>query len=397
MTKAPDHPDLNTKTANFKIALPFNERLTFSISGWEQPPCLQSPFLIGILKGEGVGPEVINASLPLLKTIEDETGLRFDLRYGGAIGLDSKLQSGQYLTDEVENFCQEIFTEHGAIFCGPGGGRFVYQLRERFDLFCKLVPLQPLIALRDTGPLRPEKVSGVDILIVRENLGGLYQGEFGFDNTVKGRRAYHFFHYEEEQIVRILKVASQLAKLRRGRLCVINKPGGAPSISQLWSEHGQMLATQYGVDFTILEVDNAIYQLIANPEKFDVVAAPNLFGDVLADGAAALLASRGLSYSANFSSSGASVYQTGHGAAFDLAGKDLANPLGQMQSLSFLLREKFGLTEIAMRIRTAIESTLAAGWRTQDIASSNSRVIGTEELGLRIADTLRENLAAHPL
>ncbi len=182
--------------------------------------------------------------------------------------------------------------------------------------------------------------------------------------------------------------------MRRGRLCVVTKPGGAPSISQLWQEHAGRLAAEACIELRLLEVDNACYQLVAEPQSFDVVAAPNMFGDVLADGATVLLGSRGLSYSANYSADGRAVYQTGHGAAYDLAGQDLANPIGQMQSFAMLLGESFGLANLEREIRLAIDDALAAGWRTRDIASAGCQVVGTQELGRKIAERLHVRLTA---
>jgi len=139
----------------------------------------------------------------------------------------------------------------------------------------------------------------------------------------------------------------------------------------------------------VLEIDNAIYQLIARPQDFDVIVSPNLFGDVLADSGALLLGSRGMSYSGNFGSDRRAVYQPGHGAAYDLAGRDLANPVGQILSMAMMLRESFELPHHAARVEAAIASTLARGYRTRDIARPDSVVVGTHALGELIADGVR--------
>jgi 3-isopropylmalate dehydrogenase len=293
----------------------------------------------------------------------------------------------------VVAFCRDIFGDGGAVLCGPGGGRFVYELRRRFDLYCKLVPLQPVRALRDTGVLRPDALEGVDILVIRENIGGLYLGEFGFDELAGRRRAFHCFHYDEAQVERILRVAVTASRMRRSRLCVVTKPGGAPSISELWRGQAERLVPGQGVELRVLEIDTACYQLVAQARDFDVVVAPNMFGDVLADGATVLLGSRGMSCSANFGDGGRAVYQTGHGAAHDLAGTDRANPVGQIHSLAMMLHESFGRPDLAAALRGAVESALAAGWRTPDIAVPGCHVVGTGELGRRIAHALEETLA----
>jgi 3-isopropylmalate dehydrogenase len=371
-------------------------RLARVMPGWERRSTPLAPWRIGVLAGEGIGPEVVAASLSLLEVIEAATGHRFDVRYGGKIGLEAQRASGQVLTDEVVRFCEDTFVAQGAVFCGPGGGRFVYELRRHFNLYCKMVPLQPLAALAGTGVLRPEAVREVDILVVRENAGGLYQGHFGFEQHGDQRRAFQHFHYDEAEVARILHVAREVARLRRRRVCVITKPGGAPAISRLWQEQAERLFAGTGIEVRSLEVDTASYQLLAAAQTFDVVVAPNMFGDVLADGATLLLGSRGVSCSSNYGIDGRAVYQTGHGAAYDLAGTDRANPIGQILSLAMLLHESFALDGLAAAIRAAVEDTLARGWRTADILAPGCREVGTRELAARIGERLLERLRHTP-
>jgi 3-isopropylmalate dehydrogenase len=173
---------------------------------------------------------------------------------------------------------------------------------------------------------------------------------------------------------------------------VVVKPGGIPSISELWMQRTTLMNEAYALAIEVLEVDNACYQIVADAARFDVVAAPNLFGDIVADTAALLLGSRGMSLSANFDAAGREVYQTGHGAARDLAGLDRANPLGQIQSLAVLLGESFGYTSLQATIEQAVEDVLAAGWRTSDVMAPGCRCIGTREMGRRVADAARAGL-----
>jgi 3-isopropylmalate dehydrogenase len=349
---------------------------------------------IGILAGEGIGPSIINASLGLLKVIEAHFPVSFNLHWGGKIGKDAIEESGQPLSQEVIAFCKERFGQGAPVLCGPGGDRFVYDLRREFDLYCKLVPIRPLPSMASTGPLKSSAVADVDIVVVRENTGGLYQGDYGVEMKAGVRHAYHRFDYAEPQVARILEAGARLASQRRQRLYVVTKPGGAPSISRLWEEMAAISSRRHGVELKILEIDNACYQIIADASAFDVIVAPNLFGDVIADNAALLLGSRGMSFSANYSAAGSAVYQTGHGAAHDLAGKDSANPIGQMLSVSMLLRESFALEDIADEIRLAIDDTLAAGWRTADIACEGSRTVGTQALASMVCCRLGERLTA---
>jgi 3-isopropylmalate dehydrogenase len=357
---------------------------------WERAPDLEA-LPIGVLPGEGVGEEVIGAALDVLDAVADGSGRRFSVRTGGAIGLTAKAAAGQELTPEVVSFCDEVFRDRGAVLCGPGGGRFVYDLREKFHLFCKLVPLRPYPMLRGVGPLRPEAVADVDILIVRENVGGIYLGEPG-ERRENGRltEAHHRFRYDALQVDRILRVGLELARRRRGHLSVVVKRAGIPSISDLWIERSQALNADVGLE--LIEIDNACFQIVADASRFDVIVAPNLFGDVIGDTGALLLGSRGLSYSANFGDAGRAVYQTAHGSALDLAGMDRANPVGQIQALAMLLHESFGLIELRRAIERAIGNALSEGWRTADILEPGARLVGTRELGRRIAQLARREL-----
>ncbi len=346
----------------------------------------QARALIGVLRGEGVGPEVMGAALEVLEATRSAGGAEFEIRQGGAIGRDAELMTGRALTEEVAAFCAGLFDEGGVLLCGPGGGRFVYDLRRRFDLFCKISPLKPVGCLLEAGRLKSRCVEGVDILIVRENVGGVYQGDWRETaDEHSGRVCEHAFRYTETQVRRLLDAAASLAAGRRGRLAVVVKEGGIPSVSALWRDLGEEAASRAGVAASFVDIDLAAYRLVADPTSFDVLAAPNLFGDVLADVGAVLLASRGMSYSGNFAEGGAAVYQTNHGSALDLAGQGRANPIGQIASTAMMLRESFGLAREAAWIEAAVEETLRLGFRTFDIAEPGATIVGTAELGRRIA------------
>lgn len=350
--------------------------------------------VIGVLIGEGIGPEVVPAALSLLERIVDATGLEFELRHGGPIGKPAIEMHGNSLSDEVIEFSEQVFADAGALFCGAGGDRFVYDLRARFDLFCKFTPLRPHPPLRDCGAVRPDRLDAVDIVAVRENTGGLYLGEWSRrDSAEFGRVAHHGFGYRESQVARIVDVAARLAAARRGLVTMTTKPGGVPSISALWREIAHERCDAAGVRLEELEIDNAVYQLIADPRRFDVMVSPNMFGDVIADCGALLLGSRGMSYSGNFSPDGHGVFQTGHGAAHDLAGSDRANPVGQMLALAMMLRESFALDTPAEAIEAAVEEVLERGLRTPDVAGPGSRVVGTREFGRHVCDALSDCLS----
>lgn len=152
-------------------------RLTDAIRRTTRPAAPATGFPIGILPGEGIGPEVVKVATDVLACVAKHTDCRFDLSEGGPIGYAAAKSDGDYLSPEVIAFCQDLFTRSGTVLCGPGGGRFVYDLRQQFDLFCKFTPVQSLSALADAGVIKAQTRQDVDIIVVRENVGGLYFGE----------------------------------------------------------------------------------------------------------------------------------------------------------------------------------------------------------------------------
>ena len=349
---------------------------------------------VGIFLGEGVGPEVVPVAVQLLEVLADATSRRFELHEGGAIGLTAKEMCGSSLSPDVIDFASGIFERQGALFCGPGGDRFVYEIRRQFDLYCKFTPIEPLAELREAGQVRPEVVASADIIAIREGMGGIYQGSWEEVDIEGDRVASHRFEYRESMVRRIVDVAINLASRRRGHIHVVLKPGGIPSISSMWRRITQEMTSEAGIALAELEIDNAVFQLIANPGQFDVVLSPNMFGDVLADCAALLLASRGLSYSGNFNDRGNGVYQTGHGAARDIAGKDVANPIGQILSLGMMLRENFCWPDADAALRQSVRETLRQGKCTGDIAMPGHEVVGTAEFGELVKANLERLLAS---
>jgi len=274
-----------------------------------------------------------------------------------------------------------------AVLSGPGGGRYVYDLRKHFDLFCKLNPLCPHKALCHVGPLKPEYTDGVDIILIRENVGGIYQGKWTQQtNSVGQKSAAHRFSYTIEEVRRIVEIATKIASQRRKKLAVIVKSNGIPSVSDLWLSCTQELAEKYGVEMLPLDIDHAAYCMIQNARKFDVVVAPNLCGDILSDLGGVLLGSRGMCYGGSFSDSGGAVYQTNHGAAYDLVGTDRANPIAQILSLAMMLRESFGLIRESDLIMQALQQLWSDGFRTADLQEPKCRTIGTCEIGERVAE-----------
>lgn len=344
--------------------------------------------VIGVFPGEGVGPEVTRSALRVLDALESSSPQerRFLIREGGAIGHQAISDCGSPLSAIAIGFVNEIFAQGGAILAGPGGDRFVYECRRQFNLFYKLNPLLPSPIPLGARRLRPQCLDGVDILVVRENLGGIYQGEWHAAEAAHGARlAEQRFSYTDRQILQVAEVACAHARRRRGQLTLVTKPNGIPAISDLWLDCTRAVAERAGIELVELEVDYAAFALIQHPQNFDVVLTSNLFGDILADIGGILLGSRGLCHGASFSASGAAIYQTNHGAALDIAGRDLANPVGHLQALAMLLEHSFDLTQDAQRLMRAIGQVWQQGWRTADLAEPGCRTIGTDEMGRRIA------------
>ena len=338
----------------------------------------KAPFILGILEGEGVGPELTRCALEIVSVLKSKRQFNIEIQHGGLIGQDSESVCGKALSDEVIDFCRDIFSAQGAILAGPGAGRFVYDLRREFDLFCKLVPLKaferPLGACR----IKTDYLTGVDILLVRENMSGIYMGEWEeIHDPEVGRKICLRTSYCEKEVERILKVANRLAASRKKKLMVVIKDGGLPQLSELWRNCSEKIASSSDVAFTYANIDLAGYYFVQHAQELDVVVGPNLFGDILADIGGALMGSRGLTYSANCSQSGAAVYQTNHGAAFDLVGTGRANPVGHIFALAMMLRESYGLFDEARLVEKAVEEVWRQGWRTDDLAEPGCRSVGT--------------------
>jgi len=346
---------------------------------------------VGVLRGEGVGPEVVGAASEVLVAVCEAAGrnLRLD------VGPDPASPSGG-LTDEVNEFCRRTFAGGGAIFTGPHGGRWVYEVRKSFDLFCKISPLVPSPEIApDAAPSWPDRLRGVDVLVVREQAAGVYQGRWSeTDVRREGHVAEHSFSYSAREVRRIMETAVALARERRCQLTVVVKRGGVPSISGLWMAVAKEAAEGSGVELRVDDIDYAVYGLIRDPSAYDVVVAPNLFGDVLADAGGLLLGSRGLCFGASFDAGLAAVYQTNHGSAHDLAGSDRANPGAQILAAAAMLRESFALAPEADAIEGALAATWRAGFRTDDLAEAGCETVGTAAFGEQVAQRVQAALRA---
>ena len=334
--------------------------------------------LIGTLAGEGSGPEMINAARSVLNAVAQTCDVVLQITNGGQVGSSFQDPDGESLPRELLDFCEKIFEGGGAIVAGATSGRFVYNMRRHFELYYKLNPLRSYPELRKVCRVKlPTKA--LDILVVRENLQGIYQGRSREIRSAHGREIEHTFVHDEKRVRAVLEVALAAARKRRNALAVVSKRSGVPAIHSLWRRSALQLADAAGVELSFLDVDYAAYKLVQQPETFDVIVAPNCFGDILSDLGGVLAGSRGLTFGASYSAEGAAVYQTNHGAAFDLAGTDTANPVGQIFSVAMMLRETFGLSMEAQLIEDSVRAVWQSGFRTTDLAERSCQIAGSQE------------------
>jgi len=299
-----------------------------------------------------------------------DLGIEWDERTVGGASIDAH---GTALTDEVLGVCRAA----DAVLLGAVGGpkwdttdpgaprpeQGLLGLRAGLELFANLRPVRPHPALADASPLRPERIEGTDLLVVRELTGGLYFGASGRD----GDRAYDTCVYTEAEIDRVAERAFQAAAGRRGRVTSIDKANVLES-SRLWRERVMVVAERHpGVHLDHMLVDNAAMQLIARPSDFDVIVTENMFGDILSDEAAQIAGSIGLLPSASLGAGTAGLYEPVHGSAPDIAGRGWANPVATCLSAAMMLRYSLDAAGAADRVEAAVERVIAGGPRTRDL------------------------------
>jgi 3-isopropylmalate dehydrogenase len=343
--------------------------------------------------------------MKVLEAIGSRYGHNFEYSTG-AVGGNAIDDFGEALPDKT----RDVVLESDAVLFGAVGGPQwddpaaqtrpedgILALRKTLGLFANLRPVKVYPELIDTSPLRPERLEGVDLIIVRELTGGLYFGKPKKRwDTSRGRRAVDTLKYTEQEIARVLRVGFELAKNRRKRLHSLDKMNVLES-SRLWREVAIEVGQEYPeVELIHMLADNAAMQLVVRPSEFDVVVAENMFGDILSDEASVLAGSMGMLPSASLSSlppadgkpkrgGKPALYEPIHGSAPDIAGQGIANPCASILSAAMLLRWSFGLHEEADAIENAIEGVLAEGYRTVEIGSPGANTLGTTEFGDLIA------------
>ncbi|MEL7161785.1 MAG: 3-isopropylmalate dehydrogenase [Bacteroidota bacterium] len=347
-----------------------------------------SNFNIATLDGDGIGPEVSKQAIKVLNRVGLKFGhkFRFDFAPVGAVAID---QTGNPLPDETLEVCKR---SDALLFGAIGHPRFdndptaqvrpeqgLLRLRKELGLYANLRPVAGYEQLTHLSPLRPERMKGVDMLIVRELTGGIYFGDKGRRDG--GDTAYDTCLYTRPEIERIVRMGFENAGKRRGKLTLVDKANVMES-SRLWREVTRGMAGDFPkVDLNFMFVDNAAMQLILNPAQFDVIVTSNMFGDILSDASSVLAGSLGLLPS---SSIGAKVgmFEPIHGSWPEGAGQDRANPVATILSAAMML-DHLNLVEEGNAVRTAVNTTLESGAGTEDLHPEKQ--VGTEEMGDIIA------------
>ncbi len=351
---------------------------------------------IALLAGDGIGPEILQQAVRVLEVLRKE-GLPIETEealVGGAAYDDSGDPLPKKTLDMVRS-------ADAVLFGSVGGPRYdtlprdkrpekaILGLRKECDFFANLRPATVFPELADASTLRPEVVSGLDIMIVRELTGDIYFGQPRGVTGVKGERVgINTMHYTEPQIRRILHTGFKTARARGKRLCSVDKMNVLET-TQLWRDIAEEIKGDYpDVALSHMLVDNCAMQLVRNPRQFDVIVTGNMFGDILSDEASMLTGSIGMLPSASLDANGKGLYEPIHGSAPDIAGKGRANPLAQILSTAMMFRYTFQRAGIADRIEKAVRSALAAGLRTADIATPKSKPVTTTEMGSAVVKAL---------
>jgi 3-isopropylmalate dehydrogenase len=358
-------------------------------------------YTIAVLAGDGIGPEVTAEAERVLRAVEERFALTFALR-PYPIGAAAVATTGQPLPEETRTAARAAdavllgAVGHPSLDNAPKHQRpeaGLLALRAILGVYANLRPVSVHPALVHTSPLRPERLQGVDLLIVRELTGGLYYGE---PRSNDGVTAVNTLRYTDVEIERVARVAFEAALGRRKHLTSVDK-ANVLETSQLWRDVVNQVARDYAeVRVDHLYVDYASMRLVADPASLDVVLTENMFGDILSDEAAVLAGSLGLLPSASLGK-GPGLFEPIHGSAPDIAGKGIANPIGAIASAALLLRHGLGLHEAADAVDQAIFAALAAGARTRDIAGPDEAALTTRRMGERIADHVLQRPAPAPV
>ena len=338
------------------------------------------------LAGDGIGPEIMEAGLEVLASISEKTGFDYEIDrrpFGGA-GIDA---AGHPLPDETLKAAREA---DAILLAAIGSSQYddapvrpeqgLLALRKELNLYANIRPVKMFESLKHLSPLKQERITGVDFVVVRELTGGIYFG----DHILEEKKARDINEYSYEEVERIIRKAFEIARSRRKILTSIDKQN-VLATSKLWRKVAEEVAKDFP-DVTLEHqlVDSAAMLMITNPAKFDVIVTENLFGDILSDESSVLSGTLGVMPSASHSEKGPSLYEPIHGSAPDIAGQGIANPISMILSVAMMLRDSFGRYEDAQRIERAVEASLATGILTRDIGGQASTREMTEAIIARL-------------
>ena len=345
---------------------------------------------IAVLPGDGIGQEIVAEAVKVIKALQAD-GLDVEMK-DGLVGGTAYDATGSPLPEETLTLAKES----DAILLGAVGGykwesldiavrpeKGLLGLRAELDLFANLRPAILYPQLADASTLKPEVVSGLDIMIVRELTGGIYFGQPRGVRTLENgeRQGYNTLVYKESEVKRIAQVAFDIARKRNSRVCSVDK-ANVLEVTEMWREVVVDLHKDNAdIELSHMYVDNAAMQLVREPKQFDVMVTTNMFGDILSDCAAMLTGSIGMLPSASLNSKGQGMYEPIHGSAPDIAGQNVANPLATILSVAMMLRYSLDESAMADRIEKAVDKVLDQGLRTADIFSDGMKQVGTSEMG----------------
>ena len=345
---------------------------------------------IAVLQGDGIGPEIIGQAVKVLdKLIEQGLDARYEYGLLGGSAYDAH---GSPYPEATQTLCRKA----DAVLLGSVGGpqydnlersvrpeRGLLAIRKDLNLFANLRPAILYPELANASTLKPEVVSGLDILIVRELTGDIYFGEPRGIRTLENgeKEGYNTMKYSESEIRRIAKVAFEAAQKRGKKLCSVDK-ANVLETTEFWKQIFTEVAAEYpDVELTHMYVDNAAMQLVKAPKQFDVIATGNIFGDILSDQASMLTGSIGMLPSASLNDTGKGLYEPSHGSAPDIAGQNKANPLATILSLAMLLRYSLNDEARATQVEQAVQKVLQQGLRTGDIFEQGTTLVSCSDMG----------------
>lgn len=356
-------------------------------------------YKIALIRGDGIGPEVVGEAVKVLDQVGKKFGHTFtytDVLMGGC-AIDQVGKSYPDGTAEACKACDAVLL--GAVG-GPKWGHStdpekrpetaLLSIRKDLGLYANLRPAALRPALADACPLKKETADkGIDLMMVRELTGGIYFGQKErYQTEDRGEEAADCMAYSEKEIERIGRRAFELARLRRKKVASVDK-ANVLETSRLWRQVMHRLDEEYSdVEYEDVLVDNAAMQLVRDPSQFDVVVTENMFGDILSDEASMITGSIGLLPSASIGDTAPGLYEPIHGSAPDIAGQDKANPIATILSVAMMLRYSFHLADEAQAVEQAVDAVLAEGYRTADIAKAGEKAIGTLEMGRLICQRI---------